>query len=253
MPLSLIATGLLLLGITGGYYLYSHIAHSQLESLEYRIPDGDMESPLLGNGETSAFTTLYPGSAVASLYWDNPRWSDVGYGVSNELPRGFTPVAPNGISREAGGLTSPTRIKIPAIGIDSTVKALAVLTYGDAKGWETPKDVVGHIPTSARPGEVGNGYLFGHMQSPIRGQGSVFRSLINIPDLLREGQNVYVALYNEEDQAYIYQVSQTNVVEAGDFTMGATTDATITLVSCVPKYVYDHRLLVTAKLIGRQG
>ena len=78
-------------------------------------------------------------------------------------------------------------------------------------------------------------------------------SLINIPDLLREGQNVYVALYNEEEQAYIYQVSQTNVVEAGDFTMGATTDATITLVSCVPKYVYDHRLLVMAKLIGRQG
>lgn len=253
VPLSLIATGLLLLIVTGSYYLYSYVAHSQLGSLEYRIPEGDMEPSPLSKGETSEFTILYPGSAVASVYWYNPRWSDVGYGANNELPVGFTPVDPTGISMDERGFTAPTRIKIPAIGIDSTVKALAVLSYGDAMGWETPKDVVGHIPTSARPGETGNGYLFGHMQSPIKGEGSVFRSLINVPGLLREGQNVYILLYNQQEQAYIYQVTHTNVVEAGKFTMDATPDATITLVSCVPKYVYDHRLLVTAKLIGRQG
>jgi sortase (surface protein transpeptidase) len=33
----------------------------------------------------------------------------------------------------------------------------------------------------------------------------------------------------------------------------ASLDSTITMVACVPAYIYDQRLLVTAKLVGVKG
>jgi LPXTG-site transpeptidase (sortase) family protein len=203
--------------------------------------------------QSSRFAFIYPGSLVPSLSWDDPRWADVDYGSYVSLLEGFAPLDGSGLPKGAGGLTAPTRIEIPAIGLDSTIKALEVLNFGDARGWETPKDVVGHIPTTAKPGEAGNVYLFGHLQSPVKGEGSVFRNLTRIPDILRKGQDVYAVLYNEEDTAYLYQVVQTGVIKASDFVLEDTSGATVTLVSCVPAYVYDHRLLVTAKLVGVKG
>ena len=246
LSLSMIALGVLLLVVAGGYYLYAAMVRSQLGGLEYAVSSEV-------TGQSSSFASIYPGSLVPSLSWDDPRWTDVDYDSYRALFEGFTLLDGDGAPEETGGLTAPTRIEIPAIDLGSTVKALEVLNYGDARGWETPKDVVGHIPTTPKPGETGNGYLFGHLQSPIRGEGSVFRNLARVPDLLRKGQDVYVVLYNEEDTAYLYQIVQTEVVKAGDFAIEHTSDATVTLVSCVPKYVYDHRLLVTAKLVGVKG
>ncbi|MCH7997560.1 MAG: sortase [Chloroflexi bacterium] len=243
VSLGMITLGVLMLGTVGGYYLYSVIARSQLGALEYTVP-------LDVTDQSGGFSSIYPGSLVPSLSWDDPRWTDVDYDSNSSLFEGFTPVDGSGLPPEAGRLSAPTRIEIPAIGLGSNVKALEVINYGDARGWETPKDVVGHIPTTNNPGEAGNGYLFGHLQSPIRGEGSVFRNLTRVPDLLRKGQDVYIVLYNEEDTAYLYQIVQTEVVKASDFAIEHTPDATITLVSCVPEYVYDHRLLVTAKLVG---
>ena len=243
LSLSMIALGVLLLVVTGAYYGYAALARSHLGTLEYTVSSEV-------TGQPGSFASIYPGNLVPSLSWDDPRWTDVDYDSSEALFEGFTLVDGSGLAQEAGGLTAPTRIEIPAIDLVSTVKALEVLNYGDARGWETPKDVVGHIPTTPKPGEAGNGYLFGHLQSPIRGEGSVFRNLTGVPDLLRKGQDVYIVMYNEEDTAYLYQIVQTEVVKASDFVIEDTSDATVTLVSCVPKYVYDHRLLVTAKLVG---
>ena len=242
----MIALGVLLLGVTGGYYLYAAMAGSHLGGLEYAISSDTVE-------RSNGFSSIYPGSLAPPLYWDAPRWMDVEYDSYNSLFDGFTPMDGNGVPGETGGLTAPIRIEIPAIDLGSTVKALEVFNYGDALGWETPKDVVGHIPTTPKPGEAGNGYLFGHLHSPIRGEGSIFRNLTRVPDLLRKGQDVYVVLYNEKDTAYLYQIVQTEVVKASDFAIEHTSGATVTLVSCVPKYVYDHRLLVTAKLVGVKG
>ena len=247
LPLSMIASGVLLLGASGGYYLYAATARSQLGGLEYAVSAG---GPAGATEQYSRFASLYPGSLVPSLSWDDPRWTDVEDNSFDVVFDGFVPVDGSGVPEGLGGLTAATRIEIPAIGLGSTVKALEVVNYGDAWGWETPKDVVGHIPSTSKPGEAGNGYLFGHLQSPIRGEGSVFRNLTNVPDILRKGQDAYVVLYNEEDTAYLYQIVQTEVVKATDFVIEHSSDATVTLVSCVPKYVYDHRLLVTAKLVG---
>ena len=100
---------------------------------------------------------------------------------------------------------------------------------------------------------MGNVFLFGHLQSPVRGEGSVFRNLARVPDLLRKGEKVYVVLRNEEDREFLYRVTQTSVVHQEDFAVTESPDAIITMVACVPAYVYDHRLMVTAKLVGVRG
>jgi LPXTG-site transpeptidase (sortase) family protein len=242
----MITLGVLMLGTVGGYYLYSVIARSQLGELEFTAPLDETDP-------SGGFSSIYPGSLVPSLSWDDPRWTDVDYDSNRAIFEGFTPVDGSGLPAEVGRLSAPTRIEIPAIGLGSTVKALEVINYGDARGWETPKDVVGHIPTTPNPGEAGSGYLFGHLQSPIRGEGSIFRNLTRVPDLLRKGQDIFVVLYNEEDTAYLYQISQTTIIPQEDFTLQSSSDSTITLVACVPAYIYDQRLLVTAKLVGVKG
>ena len=246
LPLSMMAVGVLLLSAVGGYYLYAAMARSQLGEMEYVVPPDTIAQP-------DSFASLYPGSLLPSLSWNDPRWSKVDEGSQTSLFEGFTSLDGNGLSEVADGLTAPTRIEIPAIGLASIVKELEIVNYGDDKGWETPKDVVGHIPVTPHPGEAGNGYYFGHLQSPVKGEGSIFRDLPRISDLLRQGQDVYVVLYNEEGTAYLYQVSGVTVIPQEQFSLLVSSEATITLVACVPEYVYDHRLLVTAKLVGVKG
>ena len=274
VSLAMIGLGVLLLSSTAGYYVYAAVARSQLADLEYTVSPENLDSPAeastgavttppegvspaaavtgsdSGALPSSSFISLYPGKLLPSLYWDDPRRTDVEYDSYTSLFEGFTPLDDSAALEVAGDLPAPTRIEIPAISLDSTVNALSIINLGDARAWETPKNVVGHIPTTANPGEEGNSYLFGHLQSPIRGEGSVFRNLPEIPDLLRQGEKVYIVMSNEERTEFLYQVTQTGVVKATDFTLEHSAGATVTLVSCVPKYVYDHRLLVTAELVG---
>ena len=53
-----------------------------------------------------------------------------------------------------------------------------------------------------------------------------------------------------DDGEYLYQVTETEVVHQDDLQLTETDDSTITLVTCVPRMVYDHRMLVTGKLAG---
>ena len=110
--------------------------------------------------------------------------------------------------------------------------------------------MVGHIPGTANPGESGNGWFFGHLESPIQGEGSVFRRLPEIPrKYLREGDPVYVILESDEGE-YLYQVISGETVKPDELHLYSADDSIITMVTCVPPLVYDHRLLVTAKLVG---
>ena len=83
-----------------------------------------------------------------------------------------------------GGLAPATRIRIPVVGIDSEIQELGIIETDDSRAWETPKHVVGHIPTSAVPGGEGQGWYFGHLESPIRGEGNVFRKLPELAELV---------------------------------------------------------------------
>tara|TARA_B100001750_G_scaffold241328_1_gene252558 strand:- start:248 stop:1069 length:822 start_codon:yes stop_codon:yes gene_type:complete len=243
-----ICLGLILLILGGGYYVYASIARSDLSNLEYpRDSDQDRRDSGLS---ANKFAQLYPGKVLPGLYWNDPRWTDVQYYDYASALEGFRPVEVSSGSPRLKDLSSPVRIEIPSLSIDSSIKALEIKEMGNVRAWETPKNIVGHIPTTANPGENGTVYLFGHLQSPLRGEGSVFRDLPQIPVLLRQGEEVYLILHNTDQTEFLYEVTHTNVVKASSFRLDETDSSVVTLVSCVPKYVYDHRLLVTASLVG---
>ena len=151
---------------------------------------------------------------------------------------------------DAAGLFSPaTRMNIPSISVDSSVKGLKVEYFDESYAWETPKHTVGYIPTTAKPGDQGQGWYFGHLESPIAGEGNVFFRLPEIPALLKDGETVVIEL-ESDGRLFTYQVYKTEVVHERDLVVTDSGQSDITLVACWPRFVYDHRILVTAALVG---
>lgn len=273
LGLVLVAVGALLVMVAGGYYLYGWIATRSLDSLKYG-PDVAPPSPLavsvmtlqglrgkspgdssIGASRDGSVATpypasqrLYPGEWLAFNSWADP-WAAVPPStLDEELAQGFLPLG-QFVLGKTGTLPPATRIAIPAIELEADVQELQILDLGDSREYETPKHVVGHIPGTANPGEMGNGWLFGHLQSPIINEGSVFVDLPLIPEILRTGQRVYVVL-DSPAGSYLYEVYKTDVIHQDDFRLYDVEDARITLVTCVPPWTYDQRLLVTARLVG---
>jgi len=140
-------------------------------------------------------------------------------------------------------------INIPIINLNSEVQELKLIDVGNSKEYNTPKNVVGHIPDTAKPGEIGNSWYFGHLQSPLKDEGDVFRDLPIIAEKLKEGFPVYIVLYTETGE-FVYQVNSTKVIHQDELNLYNSKNATVTLVTCVPKLIYDHRLIITARLVG---
>jgi sortase A len=122
------------------------------------------------------------------------------------------------------------RIQIPAIAVDAPV------VQGD--GWEQLKrGVAQHIGTP-NPTEVGNIVLSGH--NDIFGE--VFRDL----DRLNPGDKVI--LFTNQRQ-YTYIITGTQMVEPTTVeVMAPTSDSRVTLISCHPYLIDEHRIVVTALL-----
>ena len=202
------------------------------------------------SAEEQLKTTLkivYPGAGISFRQWSDPR------GTINldqdELLQGFTSVNSLGLPFFTGDASKAVRMLIPALDIDVPVKDLAIINLGDSLEYETPAHTVGHIPGTANPGSQGNGWYFGHLESPIKGEGNVFARLPKIPALLLNGEEIFVIIESRTDK-YLYSIVETKVLPAEELEFFETSDARITLVTCQPRGAYDHRLLVTGTLIG---
>ena len=193
---------------------------------------------------------LYPGEALVPGYWSNPWAYEPSSYRELLLLQGFTPIElgdlPNTTVR-----TAAVRLRVPAIGIDSSVNELEILDLGGSRAYETPANTVGHIPETANAGEIGSSWFFGHTESPTLGEGSVFFNLSKIPDKLRNGEDVFIIADNGEQQ-FLYRVTSSQVVSQEDMRLYDTGGATIHLVSCVPRWVYDHRLIITGELVAQK-
>ena len=279
LGIGLLALGVVLLLASGGYYLYTQEARSGLSDLVNQepassaatqqdvdlpglnVPDEEAASttaPLAFFIPASRFATLYPGQGIHPKYWASPQW--VEEPVNKELVallEGFRPVT-SGDLVARGTLPPVTGILIPSINLDASIKELELLSLENALAWETPKNVVGHIPTSANAGEVGRGYFFGHLESPFKGEGSIFRRLPEIPEQLKNGEEVYVILSREDGLQYLYKVFSwdtgrgTEVVSASELRLTDMDEPVISLVTCVPRLAYSHRLIVNAEFVGIQ-
>ena len=274
-------TGGLLIAAGVSYLIYARVAQSGLASLEYTVPvearsewglgppqpsptapaptavpqvqgnpPGTVEATPSARVEfpRAASVGLYPAAWMNPKYWADPVWAGGapygGYG----LPEGFRLVNARSIAFDPGATGPASGLRIESIGLEAAVIDLAILDLEDSQGYETPNNVVGHIPETANPGEAARGWYFGHLESLVRGEGSVFRGLTRIPDLIKEDP---VDVIMESDRGeFLYRVTDTRVVHEDELQLETSSYPTITLVACVPTRVYDHRLLVTAELIA---
>ena len=193
---------------------------------------------------------LYPGDALLATAWSNPWTYEPPDFREQVLLQGFVPIDFSQ-ARPIDGLASATRLIIPTIGIDSSVKELAILDLGGSRAYETPANTVGHIPETAEAGEAESSWFFGHTESPTLGEGSVFFDLRKIPEKLRNGEDVLIITDNGKEQ-FLYRATSSAVVHQNDMKLYDTGQATIHLVSCVPRLVYDHRLIITGELIAQK-
>jgi LPXTG-site transpeptidase (sortase) family protein len=134
------------------------------------------------------------------------------------------------------------RVVIPTIGLDSKIIQLG--TKLDRRGqiaWETAPFAVGQHKGLAGPGQNGNMVLSGHISSP--NEGAIFHHL---PDL-KVGEGVIVST---DERQFLYRVTDVKTVTPDEVSvMDQTSDATATLITCVPDGIYSHRLVVTARLV----
>ena len=246
---SLVIAGGLLIGLGGAYYGYASSARASLEKYQVSkvelVPVYEHEAPEArlapSSNEVIPEASLYSGDAGAIRMDTGP-----------DLPQGFALI---NFATEESPLTeqpAATRLRIPAIGIESTVVELSVRDLGDQLAYQTPNRTVGHIPETNDAGEHGEAWFFGHTESPILDEGSVFLNLQQIPDLLRAGKDVQIITDNGTEE-FLYQVTATRVVHEDDLTLESGGGPQIHLVSCVPRLVYDHRLIVDAELIASRA
>ena len=126
------------------------------------------------------------------------------------------------------------RLEIPRMGLNRIVVEGATadaLTKGP-----------GHFPETPLPGQLGNAAIAGHRTTHLH-------PFFDI-DKLQPGDQIFVTTFNGR---YVYQVTGTEVVDPGDYAdVIPTTDvtkATLTLVSCTPRYSATNRIVVRADLV----
>ncbi|MBK5332038.1 MAG: class E sortase [Ilumatobacteraceae bacterium] len=126
------------------------------------------------------------------------------------------------------------RLEIPRMGLNRIVVEGATadaLTKGP-----------GHFPETPLPGQLGNAAIAGHRTTHLH-------PFFDI-DKLQPGDQIFITTFNGR---YVYQVTGTEVVDPNAYAdVIPTTDvtkATLTLVSCTPRYSATNRIVVRADLV----
>ena len=194
------------------------------------------------------FASIYPGGNMNPRYWSDPYWAgNLPFG-GQTIPEGFVPIDSEASVHGSTNGERGLRMRIPAIELDATVSELEILDLGDSREWSTPDKVVGHIPSTADPGEMANGWYFGHLEDFLANEGDVFRRLPEISQMIKNDPvDIFISTADAE---YMYRVTQTRQIYRDDLRLTDSSNAQITLVTCWPFRVYDHRIVVSAVLIA---
>lgn len=147
----------------------------------------------------------------------------------------------------------PTRIQIPAVGIDVPVVEVGYKIV-EIQGlkvveWEVAEYAAGHHRSSANPGEGGNIVITGHNDW----KGEVFRTLEHV----KLGDQV---ILTSDAGTFRYQVVEIHYrkevgvpleerIATGRF-LDPMPEERVTLVTCWPYGIDDHRIIVVAKPVS---
>ncbi|MCS5613670.1 MAG: sortase [Candidatus Poribacteria bacterium] len=201
---------------------------------------GNIDKLLSGYSSDNFVSGMHPRN------WADPRWSESDEQVKKPLDFPSNGKIGEMLPEDFSGRA--INIRIPAIKVDSTVEQLAIIEKNGRKECETPKNVVGRIPTDPNMFDSVTGWYFGHLESPIKSEGNVFHNLPEVADYLRDGDPVYVFLYTG-DQEFVYQAVKSEVLHESELKLYDAGTHSIVLVTCSNRPYYDHRQLVTAKLV----
>jgi len=147
-------------------------------------------------------------------------------------------------------MPKPTHLAIPSLKVDSDVVEVGIspveINGQAAFIWDVAPYAVGHNFSSADPGEGENVVLTGHDDW----QGEVFKNLYK----LKKGDQLSLQAgdreigYHVDDILLLPEVGETleKRIENAAF-IGTTGDERLTLVTCWPYGVDDHRLIVIAR------
>ncbi len=239
----LMGIGVFVLLTAGGYYGYSYYSLAQMETFGSVEQEAET-APALAVSEARVEGPAEPAeqpSALASFLAGGPdsarALAPVASSVGDDVPW-------EGLTNFPLGIYPAQRIIIPAIGVDSKVVETGIVFEEGEWQWERPKHAVGHLQGTTDPGQVGNIVLSGHISSPVRGEGQVFKRLPEI----KAGD--VVVLYTPV-RAFAYEVVAKKVVLPTEVNvLNPTRDEGLTLITCVPDFIYSHRLIVTAKRVS---
>lgn len=275
LGLLLLGGGALLLAVAGGFFGYQAYideryepivvvataptlpTQQELEDMAAPAATPEAQSPAAVAPSTpTEVTDAAPSAAsLADVYghwnaapqdWDNPFWA-----VERGAPAFTAEYLPiSELNLPESGLAPATLVRIPIIGLTASTIELGVITTDEGHlKYESPIFDVGIIPGHTTPGELGNTWLFGHLESPFRDEGAVFRDLPKVHDFMRRGEAVYV-IVDSDDGSFLYQATEFRIMKQEDVTFWGSDGRTATLVCSWPKFVYDERVVVTAELVG---
>jgi LPXTG-site transpeptidase (sortase) family protein len=244
---TLVLAGGILIGVGAAYYGYASNARANLD--EYNVAAVELV-PIVAQEERVKPLALSGPSIIGevSLYSGDAGFIPVQTGP--ELPDGFVLID---LTEEnsLAPVAAATSISVLGVEIDASIVELSIQDLGGRRAYETPDNSVGHIPETHDAGENGDAWFFGHMESPLIGEGSVFRNLDQIPDKLANGEEVQIITSNGTEE-FLYRVTATRIVHEDDITLDGDGGPNIHLVACFPRLVYDHRLIVDAELIAKK-
>lgn len=240
----LIVAGLaLLLGI-GGWWGYTQWENQQF--LNSATKTGLIVEPTVDvaslESNSASPTSILPTATVAVI----PELADLSDGQGPSLGENLIPTI-----TPVPDDSPPMRLSIPSVGIDSEVvpvswEMIPAKGGGIRPEWQVADFAVGHHAGSANPGQVGNVVLSGHVDY----KGEVFRHLHEVKD------GDLVTLYTEKGQ-YIYVIANRVLVKEEGVPeaqkrlnaryMDPTPDQTLTMITCWPYGIDDHRFIAIAK------
>jgi sortase A len=139
---------------------------------------------------------------------------------------------------DKGGL--PTRIVVPAAGVDAAIEEVGLSVTNGKASWETAWRAAGHHIDSAMPGQLGNMVITGHVSVADHNNLAVFRRLENVT----AGDTLQVY---SGGQAFTYVVSKVMVVPPSAVNvLKSDSTATVTLITCT--HDLKNRLVVVGTL-----
>ena len=222
---------------------------TQVQDLEnIKMEEENGQPPNVGNID-KLLNGYSSGNFVSGMHprdWADPRWSESDEQVKKPLDFPSNGKIGEMLPEDFSG--KAINIRIPAIKVDSTVEQLEIIEKNGRKEYDTPKNVVGRVPTDPNMFDSVTGWYFGHLESPIKSEGNVFHNLPEVADYLRDGDPVYVFLYTG-DQEFVYQAVKSEVLHESELKLYDAGTHSIVLVTCSNRPYYDHRQLVTAKLV----